>query len=297
MWNRDNVGSLEITNDESDLSYINLVIKPSPVENEVMFIRDLNLAFKKVVKNFDKKKLSVQKLCSVHICKKCLTGYVKKARFESHVESCVNIKSIQYNFKNADVESFHYYFRKFNSHPFDIYYDLETTTGNENDKNMKLMSYVYCLAFNNNLKLRDSSNSNCYVHRSKVQSINELADYEFLPDFIFMQKTKEDVTLLKKSINDIILNKTDLALAHHLTLEIRLIIKWTKSYFQKFLMPKFNYLSEEEKSSYRKNNSIDKCCVCQFKFGSSDAIPFIFKKDYLKQTEALKTGHQIKKII
>ena len=137
------------------------------------------------------------------------------------------MKSIKYKFKNVDVECFHSYFKKYNSHPFDMYYDLETTTGNEKDKNMKQMSYVYCVFFNKDL----GKHKDCYIYRSKVHTIQELADYEAIPDYIFMQKTKDDVNQLKKSINDIILNKIDWSFAHHLTLEIRLIIKWTKKIF------------------------------------------------------------------
>ena len=73
-------------------------------------------------------------------------------------------------FHVQDVKSFQNYFKKFNSHPFDIYYDLETTRGNESNKNIKVMPYVYSLLFNLSLPFL----SDFCVYRAIVQNYEEL---------------------------------------------------------------------------------------------------------------------------
>ena len=74
MWNRDHMENLLLignSDDNKEEKYINLIIEPSPLENDVMFILNKNLAFKKIIRNYDKAKKSDSKLCSIYICKKC----------------------------------------------------------------------------------------------------------------------------------------------------------------------------------------------------------------------------------
>ena len=154
-----------------------------------MFITDLKGLINAL---FDEKEFR-----SIHICKKCLNGYKEKNRFEKHIKICINNKKIKFSFPaNKQLESFHLYYNKFNSHPFDIYYDLETTSGNENDPYMYIMSYLYCVSFNSdmdNTKFKDF-----YVYQSIVQSITKFGDYSMIPDYIYFMKDKDDIDDIKE---------------------------------------------------------------------------------------------------
>ena len=274
-----------IGNGNEEEIYVNICIKPNRIENECMFIKDLQGAYSCLYKKD-------QEYRYMMVCKKCLLGYKDKKRFDNHVKICVNMKRVQFKFSGdgKDLKSYQTYFNKFNAHPFDIYYDLETTTGSEDENPyMEVMSYVFCVSFNPNMdkeKYKDF-----YIYRSCVQDTASLGDYDAVPDYIFHQKTKKDIKMLKNSINDVILKRNKLALAHHLTLELKMIIDWMKKYFTTYIIPKYLYLPMDRRNAYvekHQDEKIKECCICRFKINDSkdkDLLKYLFKKEYVRLLE------------
>ena len=156
------------------------------------------------------------------------------------------------------------------------------TTGSEDENPyMEVMSYVFCVSFNPNMdkeKYKDF-----YIYPSCVQDTASLGDYT-IPNYIFHQKTKKDIKLLKNLINNVILKRNKIALAHHLTLELKIVIGWMKKYFTTYVIPKYLYLPMDRQNAYIEENQSEKikeCCICRFKINNAsdkDLLKFIFKK-------------------
>ena len=75
-------------------------MKPNRIENECMFIKALCGAYACL---YEKDK----EYRYMTVCKKCLSGFKDKKRFENHVKMCVNMKRVQFKFSGdgKDLES------------------------------------------------------------------------------------------------------------------------------------------------------------------------------------------------
>ena len=132
-----------------------------------------------------------------------------------------------------------------------------------------------------------------------MQDTASLGDYSAVPDYVFHQNNKKDIKLLKNSINDVILKRNKIALAHHLTLELKIVIGWMKKYFTTYVIPKYLYLPMDRRNAYIEENQSEKikeCCICRFKINDAsdkDLLKFIFKKEYVCLLEKIENIRDI----
>ena len=190
--------------------------------------------------------------------------------------------------------------------------DVETRTGfkhenetNENyvseeNSNMDLMSYSISLVFSEDLRHKQSYKS-IYQYRSIVQDKKSLGT-SHLSEFIRRYKSSKDVHLLNESINKII-NGYSHALAHHLLLEIMLMIKWTKRHFEHIVIPSLSNLLSSTKSKYNKESNEKNCYICGFELHNenetrnelinSDRIKFEIRKEYTQLYNTYCMNHSI----
>ena len=153
-----------------------------------------------------------------------MTVQCNKKTFTSHIKYCTGINSIKYNFNNDKIICFNT-IQKSLPQPFTIYYDLETTAGQDNE-GMRTISFVYSLSFNEEIRNKFEELKNIYEYRCLNQEAGELSSYH-LPECIMRFVDKSDLTILKNSIMDIT-NKVQNSMERHCALEIYMVIKWTK---------------------------------------------------------------------
>lgn len=280
------IGSNEILNDITDgsieLKILNLVAVPGTKENDILYTKDLSKFYRCLLFRPTQKKYNLRK---IFLCNKCGQSYIEKRNYESHIKKCAGTGNTTFKF-TSDVITYEENVSKMNVHPVDLYYDLETTNGT--GANMKVISYSLSLSFNSKMNIPNS-----YIYRSLVQTEDELMQYS-LREFIFRYRDKTDIKLIKRSIKRI-KKREELAMSHHLTLEIKLLIKWVRKYLQQSVLPCNRTLSNNDKFKYRKENpQIDKCCICQFpieidanKIPNSDKIKFEIKKEFMRTYNAV----------
>ena len=261
------------TNTEKD-TIVNLVGESSRKvgsEVDISFIKDISALVKLVTTYRSKKTID-----KTFICDQCMTVQGNKKLFNSHIKYCTEINSIKYNFNNDKIICFNS-IQKSLPHPFTIYYDLETTAGQDNE-GMRTISYVYSLAFNEEIRNRFEELKNVYEYRCMNQTLSELSTYH-LPECIMRFVDKTDLTILSNSIKNIN-NNVPNSMERHCALEIYMVIKRSKKML-KVMVSTNCQLSHHHIKKYRSNNPIklnEKCVICDIK----SSTPGRLNKDLVK---------------
>ena len=127
-----------------------------------------------------------------------MTVQCNKKTFTSHIKYCTGINSIKYNFNNDKIICFNT-IQKSLPQPFTIYYDLETTAGQDNE-GMRTISYVYSLSFNEEIRNKFEELKNIYEYRCLNKEAGELSTYH-LPECIMRYVDKSDLTDIEKQVH------------------------------------------------------------------------------------------------
>ena len=109
-----------------------------------------------------------------------MTLFHARARFNSHVENCLGPDVVTYKFNPHNVISYSNEIHKSAVHPFTIYYDLETTCG-QNGRTMKTITYVISLSFSDDIRKAEPSLQNSYICRLFLDTVDKLSEY-MLPE-------------------------------------------------------------------------------------------------------------------
>ena len=128
----------EVRNNTEKDTIVNLVgvsSRKGGSEVDISFIKDVTALVKVVISYGSRKTIN-----HTFICDQCMTVQCNKKTFNSHIKYCTGINSIKYNFNNDKIICFNT-IQKSLPHPFTIYYDLETTAGQDND-GMRTISYL-----------------------------------------------------------------------------------------------------------------------------------------------------------
>ena len=88
-------------------------------------------------------------------CYYCNKYFALKTTFLDHIKVCSGISEIVYKFENNKIISFQENFKYIGDLPSILYFDFETTRGNDimNDPKMFVISYSQIYAFHPDLKL------------------------------------------------------------------------------------------------------------------------------------------------
>ena len=121
---------------------VNLVAVPKEGSNEidVTFIKDVS----ELVKVVSVRKNNQKIINRSFICDQCMTVQSKKEVFINHIEYCTGPHTFRYKFDRNAITCFSDTPKQL-PQPFTVYYDLETTAGQEDP--MKTISYAYALCF------------------------------------------------------------------------------------------------------------------------------------------------------
>ena len=297
---------------------VNLVAIMNSKENHVTYAEDTTQFYKSLSPGDKSKPMHLSSVQSVYVCPYCHNCYLskRKQRFTDHEKKCPGYGRTTYNFSSEDADIKLLTFEKDKGktlqHPFSIYYDVETRTGygdiddaadnmvGESFTKMAVMSYCVGLVFSEDLRAKGGYEP-VYEYRSVVQTKTELSMIH-LPEFVRRYKSSRDVNLWRKSIENILAGNPH-SLVHHMALEIMLMVKWTKRYFNEMVIPMNCNLSIEAKQRYyRLNGSVKdvECCICRFKMHSSsdrealiesDRMRFEIRKEYVRVSERYSMGN------
>ena len=261
---------------------VNLVVVPSKTggnEADVAFIKDVSSLFK-VSSKRPNRPVAAEK---GYLCEQCMGFKYNKTLYENHVKVCLGANVPIYTFDNSKIINFKNSIKHL-PHPFTVYYDLETTCG-QNGRNMKIISYCYGISFSEEIRQKMKLN-NMYEYRAINQNFEELSNYH-LPEIIMRYIEVKDLNLLKKSITNIV-NKSANCMERHCALEVFLIIKWVRKMLTNILIPIHDKLSNSEINIFKKNNNVDKCCVCDVTLTNDNEILNKETVDYIAKTEYIR---------
>ena len=250
---------IEIKNKTVKDTVINLVGIPSKVggvEIDVSYIKDVNNLFR-IIRHYRGKKVMEK----AFICDQCMVIQYDKPCFQKHVVNCIGGNNTRYTFSNQKVIDYHTELTKCMVQPFTIYYDLETTCGQKDNEPMRTITYAIGLSFSAEIRETSAELTNSYIYRAFNQTSAQLSTFN-LPECITRFIDRTDMILLKNSIKDV-RAKVKNSMERHCTLEISLIIKWTRLMLQKVLIPMYRVLSNEDVEYFKGCNEVKDCCICK----------------------------------
>ena len=161
--------SVEVQQTTVKKKVINLVAVPnrSNKEVDISFVKDVSILYKMFESGSGKKIMNKS-----YTCEQCMVVQYKKETYEEHVKTCLGKNTAVYVFTLNNTITFNK--TKISlPHPFTIYYDLETTCG-QDGKPMYTLTYVYCISFMQSLRDKYSELENLYVFRHINQSSKDL---------------------------------------------------------------------------------------------------------------------------
>ena len=112
-------------------------------------------------------------------CYSCHKFHTTKSNFEKHLVNCAQSESIVYKVDNKSLVSFEDNYQYLGDLPFVVYFDFETTAGDDlfQDKKMYVLSYCIIIAFHPKLDIE-----RIVIYHSFQQNQDQLFDLSHLKD-------------------------------------------------------------------------------------------------------------------
>ena len=188
-----------------------------------------------------------------------------KNEFSKHIKKCTSVEGITYNFENNKIISFQDNFKYLGDIPFTVYFDFETTTGDNifQDPKMFVISYCQIIAFHPALNLEKM-----IIFRSFQQSAEEIYDLshfrqEHIPFF-----DKVTFYQFKDAATAVLAREKSTSLSELFSVELKFTVDTLTNWFQQTIKLKFLELDNIKKQIFVKENptvpSKTTCCVCGF---------------------------------
>ena len=164
-----------------------------------------------------------------------------KNNFLDHIKVCSSVSGIVYKFENNKIISFQENFKSMEDLLFTVYFDFETTKGDDitNDPKMFVISYCQIYAFHPDLKLNEM-----VIFRSFQQNAEEI----YSLDQISQEHVRffDVVTFIqmKDAATNVLIKQKSTSLSELFSVELKFTIETLTKWFNSTFKSKFLELND-----------------------------------------------------
>ena len=220
------------------LGPLDIVYEPVLDESLIkcFFTNNLHLAFRsyigKKVKGEYKLQDPTTRQC--HYCKNCFVG--SRNEFAKHVKRCSSIEGIIYSFDNNKIISFQDNFGHLGDVPFTVYFDFETTIGDNifQDPKMFVISYCQIYVFHPALNL-----DKIVIFRSFQQSAEEIYKLNHFWQEHILCLNRVTFNQLKDAATSVLAREKSTSLSELFSVEVKFTTNNLNKWFKHTIKSKF----------------------------------------------------------
>ena len=246
----------------NELRFIDLLASLTTLTTfTVSYCNDIAVVFKVT---YEKKGQNLQ-MGRGYICYHCSRIFLNKKNFEKHRVVCTGIHGVSFEVKERKCLTYEKYFNKKLSLPYEIFYDLETTSGNDLD-NLKTISYCIMVYFNPDLSLKPI----IIIYREINHSLEQLTFYD-LPSYLG-EISPNRKRLVSEVSAKVLLQKKN-SMEHRCCIDILILYELLDNRWlnEKLLIRNFCYNAKKAKQFVKEHGEQRKeCWICHFPISNKE---------------------------